>query len=163
MKKEYLIIGNTKEKYRIDVADICYIRAAGNNSNVCLTDGTFIKLKMQLGMIKDVLPQSIPQSEKDFFPVGRSFVINKKNLSYICVTDKERMLKFFGKRTEDYLKGYKDGYSAGNMHGFMNMSKLMPPDPVVLKSGSDTQLPKEDLQELMDNLPNTLLTKEKEK
>jgi hypothetical protein len=160
-KKEYLIIGNTKEKYRIDVADICYIQARGNRSRFCLTDGTFIELVMQLGQIKQVLPTSIPQSVKDFFPVGRSFVINKKNLSYICVTDKERKLKFFGKRTEDYLRGYKDGYSAGNLHGFMNESKLMPPDPVVLRSSPDTQLPKEDLQELMNNLPNTLLTKEK--
>jgi len=160
--KEYLTIGNTKERHRIDAADICYIRAKGNYSHIYLTDGTVIELVIQLGDIKEILPKSIPLSEKNFIPVGRSFIVNKKNLSYICATDKERKIEFFGKRTKDYLNGYKDGYSAGHMDGILNISKLMPPDPMVLKADPHTQLPKEDLQELMEGFKkNTILINEK--
>lgn len=149
--KEYLKLGNTREMRRIDSSDICYIRAFGNNSAIFLTNGDFILITMQIGAIKEIMTESLACFKKDFFSVGRSFVVNKKNLSYINTTDQK--LEFYGKRTEDYLKGYKDGYLAGHRDGLVKASpSVTPPETMVLKADKNTQLPKEDLKDLMNGI-----------
>lgn len=162
MEKEYLLLGNTRETQRIDSSDICYIRASGNKSAIFLTRGDFIVVTMQLGIIKEIMSKSLKCFEKDFFSVGRSFVVNKKNLSYINTTD--QILEFYGKHTEDYLKGYKDGYLAGHRDGLVKSSpSVTPPDAMVLKADKHTQLPQEDLKDLMDSFKENIIVVTNEK
>ena len=158
--KEYLNLSNTREMYRIDVADICYIQAQGNYSIIYLNNGEYIQVLIKLGIFKDTILKSLKCFEEDFYTIGRSFIVNKKNLTYINLS--ESKLEFSGKRTEDYLRGYKDGYSAGHRDGLINVSTFMPSDPMVLKKGQNVQLPKEDLKELMDSFKRNIneITKE---
>ena len=59
--------------------------------------------------------------EKDFFPVGRSFVVNKKNLSYINATDQK--LEFYGDSLiEKEVSGYL--YNKNLTEGEMTLARI---------------------------------------
>lgn len=162
MEKKYLILRNTREMRRFDCSEICYIRASGNKSGIFLINGEYILVMMQIGKIKEIMAKSLPCFEKDFFPVGRSFVVNKKNLSYINATDQK--LEFYGKHADDYLKGYKDGYLAGHRDGLVkSSSSVTPPDTMVLKADKNAQLPQEDLKKLMDSFNENIIVTTNEK
>ena len=159
--KEFLIVGTTRQIRRIDAADICYIRGAGNSSIVYLIHGEYYKIPKQIGQVNEVIQNCLPYYKKYFKFIGRSFIVNSKNLSYIDTTDMK--LEFFSKRTDDYLKGYSDGYAAGNRDGLKNLSSLMPPDLMVLEKDSKTQLPKEDLIELLNSIKENITVTNNEK
>ncbi|MBQ9508375.1 MAG: LytTR family transcriptional regulator [Bacteroidales bacterium] len=159
--KEYLILGNTRQIHRIDTSDICYIRAKGNSSIVYLAHGRYFEVSMQIGKIDDAIHEYLPYSKKDFIFIGRSFIVNKKNLSYINVSDQK--LEFFGKRTEEYLKGYSDGYAAGHSDGLKNISTCMPPDTMVLEQDDQTHLSKDDLKDLLNSIKENMKVKSNEK
>ena len=149
--KEFLIVGDSRELYHIDSADIGYIQALGNYSNIFLTNGEVVRVLMNLGEVNKAIKKCFLYYQKDFQRVGRSLIINKRNLSKIEITSNHPKLEFSGKRTEDYLKGYSDGYLAGQKDGLLGMSSLMPPDNMVLRDEQE-HLPRDPMKVFLKDL-----------
>lgn len=140
--KEFLIVGNSHILYHIDSDDIGYIRALGNYSNIYLINGEIVQVLMNLKNVEAAIKVCLPYYQKDFQKIGRSLIINERNLSIIdCSPNLLPKLEFSGKRTEDYLKGYEAGYAAGYKAGVFGKDSSIPPDTMILKENPD-QLPK---------------------
>ncbi|MBO7623722.1 MAG: LytTR family transcriptional regulator DNA-binding domain-containing protein [Bacteroidales bacterium] len=113
--KEFLILSNTRELRHIDSADIWYIDAQENYSDIYLTNGKSITVTMKLKDIEEALKKFLPLYHKDFYRVGRSLIINKIYLFSINLTEKQ--IELADKRTEGYLAGYSAGYATGYASG----------------------------------------------
>ena len=164
MIKDFLIVGNSHELFHIDSDNIGYIRAKGNYSNIYLTNGKIVPVLMQLGDVEEEIKKRLPNYGKDFRRLGRSLIINKRNLLKIDFTSKKPKLEFSSKRTEDYLKGYKDGYKAGYKAGVLGKNSSIPSDTMILEEQTDnllkncqeSKLSKEPINELMKELKNSI-------
>ena len=160
MIKDFLIVGDSHELFHIDSDNIGYIRAKGNYSNIYLTNGEVVLVLMQLGDVEEEIRKRLPNYGKDFRRLGRSLIINKRNLLKIDFTSKKPKLEFSSKRTEDYLKGYKDGYKAG----VLGKISSIPSDTMILEEQTDnllkncqeSKLSKEPIKELMKELKNSI-------
>lgn len=114
--KEYLILGNTREMYHIDSADIWYIKADGDYSDVFLTNSQKIEVTMQIGEVQKAINKYLPQRRYDFKRVGRSLIINKNHLFYInlqaqqlVLSDKQNVNgKILEPKSKDSLKELKN-------------------------------------------------------
>ena len=113
--KEFLILGNSRELKHIDSADIWYISADGNYSNIFLTNGKRIQVTMQLGDVKRTIDKYLPHYHNDFHRIGQSLIINKIYLFSINLTKKQVVLS--DRRAEGYVVGYSAGYAAGYSSG----------------------------------------------
>ena len=113
--KEFLILGNSRELKHIDSADIWYISADGNYSNIFLTNGKRIQVTMQLGDVKRTIDKYLPHYHNDFHRIGQSLIINKIYLFSINLTKQQVVLT--DRRAEGYVVGYSAGYAAGYSSG----------------------------------------------
>lgn len=139
--KEFLIIGNSHILYHIDSDDIGYIRALGNYSNIYLINGEIVKVLMKIKEVEAAIEACLPYYQKDFQKIGRSLIINERNLSKIdCSPNLLPKLEFSGKRTKDYLKGYELGYAAGYKAGVSGNDSSIPPDTMILKDNPDQKM-----------------------
>lgn len=90
--KEYLIIGNSKEVFRIDTEDILYVLASGNCSVFFFTYGDAIRILLPIGKVEENLINLCPKTSKDFVRVGRSLIINLSHLFKVDVVGQKLVL-----------------------------------------------------------------------
>ncbi len=113
--KEFLVLGKSREMKHIDSADIWYISADGNYSNIFLTNGKKVQVTMQLGDVKKTIDKYLPHYCKDFRRIGQSLIINKIYLFGINLTKQQVILS--DRSAEGYAVGYAAGYAAGYASG----------------------------------------------
>ena len=98
--------------------------------------------------------------QKDFQRVGRSIIINRRNLFKIEVVDKKPRMEFYGKRTEDYMRGYIDGYNAGHKDGCSGTCSTIPPDSMVVEENEDDSvevgLPNQPVKKFLQKLRDSV-------
>jgi len=82
--KEYLVIGNSKEVFRIATEDILYVLSCGNYSVFYFTYGDTVSMLLSIGKVGESINILCPQTCKNFVRVGRSLIIN---LSYLLKVD----------------------------------------------------------------------------
>lgn len=90
--KEYLVLGNCNEVFRIATEDILYVLASGNCSVFHFTYGDTISILLTIGKVEENLINLCPQTSKDFVRVGRSLIINLSHLLYINFSDEKLVL-----------------------------------------------------------------------
>lgn len=113
--KEFLILGNTREIYHIDSADIWYIKAEGDYSDIFLTNSQKIRVTMQIGNVKKAIDKHLPHYHNDFQRIGQSLIINKIYLFSINLTKQQLVLsdkqnvngKILEPKSKDSLKEFK--------------------------------------------------------
>ena len=159
--KEFLIIGNSHILYHIDSDDIGYIRALGNYSNIYLINGEVVRVLMKIKDVEAAIGACLPYYQKDFQKIGRSLIINERNLSKIdCSPNLLPKLEFSGKRTEDYLKGYEVGYDAGYKAGVVGKDSSIPPDTMILKDNpnqiQESSLPQAPIRDYLKKMKNRI-------
>jgi DNA-binding LytR/AlgR family response regulator len=106
--KEFLILGNTRELYHIDSADIWYVSADGDYSDIFLTNGKRIPVTMQIGEVKKTIDKFLPQHHNDFKRIGRSLIINKIYLFNINLTEQKLVLSDKQNMNGKVLESSKD-------------------------------------------------------
>ena len=90
---EWLRITTSVELVRVASDEIVYVRADGNYSDLVLTNGKSRKMTFQLHFFEDVFQQL---RNNFFVRVGRSFIVNKRYIHVINLTD--QMLVFSGQQ-----------------------------------------------------------------
>lgn len=90
--KEYLIIGNSRELFRIATEDILYVLANGNYSVFYFTYGDTVNMTLSIAKVGEYINELCPQTSKDFVRVGRSLIINLSHLHYINFSDEKLVL-----------------------------------------------------------------------
>lgn len=90
--KEYLIIGNSRERFRIATEDILYVLAHGNYSVFYFTYGDTVYMTLSIAKVGEYINELCPQTSKDFVRVGRSLIINLSHLLYINFSDEKLVL-----------------------------------------------------------------------
>ena len=90
--KEYLVLGNSKEVFRIATEDILYVLARGNYSFFYFTYGDTVYIPLPIGKVEECINTLCPQTSKEFVRVGRSLIINLSHLFYINFSDKKLVL-----------------------------------------------------------------------
>jgi DNA-binding LytR/AlgR family response regulator len=90
--KEYLVLGNSNEVFRIATEDILYVLASGNCSVFHFTYGDTIRILLPIGKVEENLINLCPQTSKNFVRMGRSLIINRSYLFYINFSDKKLVL-----------------------------------------------------------------------
>lgn len=90
--KEYLVIGNSIELFRIATEDILYVLARGNCSVFYFTYGDTVSVHLSIGKVGEGINKLCPQTSKDFVRVGRSLMINMSHLLYINLSDEKLVL-----------------------------------------------------------------------
>lgn len=82
--KEYLVLGNSKEVFRIATEDILYVSADANCSQIYFTYGDTLSVLLSISKVGENINNLCPQTSKDFVRVGRNLIIN---LSYLLKVD----------------------------------------------------------------------------
>lgn len=90
--KEYLVIGNSKEVFRIATEDILYVSADGNYSQIYFTYGDTVNISLSIAKVEEGLTDLCPQTSKDFVRVGRSLIINLSHLFKVDVSGRKLVL-----------------------------------------------------------------------
>jgi DNA-binding LytR/AlgR family response regulator len=90
--KEYLIIGDSRELFRIATEDILYVLANGNYSVFYFTYGDTVVMTLSIAKVGECINELCPQTSKDFVRVGRSLIINLSHLLYINFSDGKLVL-----------------------------------------------------------------------
>lgn len=102
---EWLKISTTTELVRIQTADIVFIQADGNYSDVYLFDGKPQKLTFKLHFFDEVLGQL---ARGRFLRVGKSLIVNTDYINSINLTTQELLLKGQHLKTDFKLRASKD-------------------------------------------------------
>lgn len=89
--KDYLVLGNSREVFRITTDDILYVSAVGSCSHIYFTYGGSIEVKTQLGEILELM-WKLPHTGNCFIRLDRSLVINMLYLYYINFSDEKLVL-----------------------------------------------------------------------
>ena len=82
--KHLLVISKGTEYLRIPVAQLIFISAQGNYSEVVLHDGRKLLVAYQLGHIADMLDNQFGKHDGRLIRIGRSLIVNKE---YIHIID----------------------------------------------------------------------------
>ena len=90
--KEHLVIGNSKEVFRIATEDILYVLARGNYSIIYFTYGDTLSVLLSIAKVGESINNLCPQASKDFVRVGRSLIINLSYLLYVNVVGQKLVL-----------------------------------------------------------------------
>lgn len=90
--KEYLVIGNNIELFRIAIEDILYVLARGNYSVFYFTYGDTVSVPLSIGKVGECINKLCPQTSKDFVRVGRSLMINMSHILYVNLSDEKLVL-----------------------------------------------------------------------
>ena len=90
--KEYLVIGNSKEVFRIDTEDILYVSADGTHSHIYFTYGDAISVLLSISKVGESINNLCPKTSKDFVRVGRSLIVNLSHLFKVDVVGQKLVL-----------------------------------------------------------------------
>ncbi|MCQ2286984.1 MAG: LytTR family transcriptional regulator [Bacteroidales bacterium] len=90
--KEYLVIGNSQEVFRIATEDILYVLASGNYSIIYFTYGDTLIVRLTIAKVGESINNLCPQASKDFVRVGRSLIINLSYLLNVNVVGQKLVL-----------------------------------------------------------------------
>ena len=86
---EWLRISTSTELVRVATAEIVYVRADGNYSDLVLTNGQRRKMTFQLHFFDEVFQQL---QNNMFVRVGRSLIVNKRYIYVINLTEQQLIL-----------------------------------------------------------------------
>lgn len=90
--KEYLVLGNSREVFRIATEDILYISAIGNYTVFYFTYGDTVNMLLSIAKIEESINNLCPQTSKDFVCVGRSLIVNLSHLLKVDVVGQKLVL-----------------------------------------------------------------------
>ena len=104
--KEHLVIGNSKEVFRIATEDILYVLARGNYSIIYFTYGDTLSVLLSIAKVGESINNLCPQASKDFVRVGRSLIINLSYLLYVNVVGQKLVLLDRNKERKEIKASY---------------------------------------------------------
>jgi DNA-binding LytR/AlgR family response regulator len=92
MMDRYLIIKTRDELLRIKINDILYLEADRNYTKLLLTEGIQFTFAINLGKIEEMLESQISDSKSTLIRVGKSYIINKRNILQINLPRQKLLL-----------------------------------------------------------------------
>ena len=91
--KGHLIISTSNELLCVAGAQIIYIQADGNYSNMLISGGYIRQVTLQLHQVEEMIHKQLPDMRSHFIRVGKSVIININYLHFINIPRQQLLLK----------------------------------------------------------------------
>ena len=89
---QVVVISKGTELVRVPSAQLVYISADGNYSNIVTQDNRTRMVSFQLGQLEDLIGEQLGDSGNNFIRLGRGLIINSDFVHYIDIAKKQLVL-----------------------------------------------------------------------
>lgn len=88
----HIVISKGTELLRVPLAHLMYITSDGNYSNVVTQDGRQRMVSMQLGVLEDLICDTLGDDSDTFLRIGRSLIVNVEFIYFIDTAKQQLIL-----------------------------------------------------------------------
>ena len=89
---QVVVISKGTELVRVPSAQLVYISADGNYSNIVTQDNRTRMVSFQLGQLEDLIGEQLGDSGNNFIRLGRGLIINSDFVHYIDIAKQQLVL-----------------------------------------------------------------------